>query len=56
MAMIAYVNLEAMQYNAMTAFLFAKIKDHKIYVEQPKGYEENNDSICSLLKALYVTG
>ena len=53
MAMIAHYNLEAKQYNIMTAFLYAKIKDHEIYVEQPHGFQETGDHVCLLKKALY---
>ena len=53
MAIIAHCNLEAKQYDIMTAFLYAKIKDHEIYVEQPHGFEETSNHVCFLQKALY---
>ncbi|KAI0997286.1 Retrovirus-related Pol polyprotein from transposon TNT 1-94 [Podosphaera aphanis] len=52
-AMIAHYNLEAKQYDIMTAFLYAKIKEREIYVEQPHGFEESRDHVCLLLRALY---
>lgn len=36
--MIAHYNLEARQYDIMTAFLYAGIKDHKIFFEKPHAY------------------
>ena len=41
----------------MTAFLYALVKDHKIYVEQPYGYvqyaKDGSALVCLLLKSLY---
>lgn len=53
MAMIAHYDLEAKKYDKMTAFLYAEIKDHEIFVEQPHGFEKTGDNICLLKKALY---
>ena len=57
LALIAHHDLEAKQYDVMTAFLYALIKDRKIYVEQPHGYVQyaKNGSalVCLLLKSLY---
>lgn len=33
MAIIAHYNLEVKQYDITTAFLYAKIRDHEIFVE-----------------------
>ena len=57
MAIIAYYNLKAKQYDIITAFLYAVITKHKIYVKQPYGfeviYEDGTVPCCLLLKALY---
>lgn len=53
MAMIAHNDLEAKQYDIMTAFLYTIIKNREIYVEQPHGFEETPNHACLLLKALY---
>lgn len=55
MAMIAHYNSEATQYDIMVVFVYAGIKDHEIFVEQPIGYEKNSDAVCLLLKALCDT-
>ena len=62
-AIIAQYNLECKQYDIITAFLNALIDDRMIYVEQPHGFEVNNNNngnndssqinVCLLLQALY---
>lgn len=40
------------QMDVETAFLNGKVKS-EVYVKQPKGYNDNTNKICKLLKALY---
>ena len=52
MALVAHYDLECRQYDVITAFLNAVLRDRSIYVEQPHGFERGN-KVCLLLKALY---
>ena len=40
------------QFDVKTAFLYGRV-DEDIYMEQPKGYEIDNDKICKLVRSLY---
>ena len=54
--LIAHYDLEAQQFDILTAFLNAMIGNkHKIYVEQPHGFEDRGGKgmVCLLQKALY---
>ena len=54
--LIAHYDLEAQQFDILTAFLNAIIGDkYKIYVEQPYGFEDRSGKgmVCLLYKALY---
>ena len=56
LGIVAHYDLEAKQYDIITAFLNAKLKEFKIYVEQPHGYEQSSGGgtlVCKLLRALY---
>ena len=44
--------LECRQYDIVTAFLNA-LADKVICVQQPPGFEESNDFVCQLIRALY---
>ena len=54
LALITVYNLKAHQINIITAFLNSFIRKHSIYVQQPKGFKDNNHTlIYLLLKAIY---
>ena len=38
------------QFDVKTAFLYGRV-DEDIYMEQPKGYEIDNDKICKLVSS-----
>lgn len=45
-------NLEILQFDVKTAFLHGEL-NIPIYMEQPSGYEQDNDEVCLLNKAIY---
>jgi len=56
LSIVAAYDMECKQFDAITAFLNSTISEHKIYVEQPHGYEQQlngQGAVCLLLKALY---
>lgn len=53
MALIAEYDLEARQYDVLTAFLNSQMRDHTIYVEQPHGFAKDGSLVCLLLRGLY---
>lgn len=53
MAIIVHQNFEAKQYDITIAFLYAKIHDHEIHVEQSRDCEKIADHVFLLQKAIY---
>jgi hypothetical protein len=57
LSIVANKDLECKQFDLITALLNALVKNYKIYVEQPHGYEEkssnSNTLVCLLQRALY---
>lgn len=57
LSVVASYDLECKQYDAITAFPNAMVREHKIYVGQPHGFEQQPQTtkplVCFLLKALY---
>jgi len=56
LALVAKLDMECKQYDLVTAFLNVLIKDHKIFVEMPHGFEQYKGKvqmICLLKRALY---
>ena len=54
LALIAVHNLKAHQINIITAFLNSFIRKYSIYMQQPKGFKDNDRTlVCLLLKAIY---
>ena len=54
LALTAIMDLELVQMDVVTAFLNADIKE-QVYMKQPQGYEQGQNLVCLLLKALYGT-
>ncbi|MEO5660525.1 MAG: reverse transcriptase domain-containing protein, partial [Polaromonas sp.] len=54
LALVVIMDLELVQMDVVTAFLHAEIKE-QVYMKQPQGYEQGNNLVCLLLKALYGT-
>ena len=48
MTMVAQYDLECKQLEIVTAFLHSMIKDQKIYVKQPHGFNNNTTEVCLL--------
>ena len=57
LALAAYYDLEAEQFDVVTAFLNADLTDSEVYMQQPDGYVKYDDQgvpyVCKLNKALY---
>ena len=54
LALIAVYDLKAYQINIITAFLNSFIRKYSIYIQQLKGFEDNNRILVYLLlKAIY---
>ena len=54
LALIIVYNLKAHQVNVITAFLNSFIRKHSIYMQQPKGFKDQDHKlVCLLLKAIY---
>lgn len=51
-AFAAALDYEIEQMDVATAFLYGEVKE-SVFVEQPTGFEEDEDSVCELDKALY---
>jgi len=52
LALATYYDWEVHQMDFVTAFLNADV-DTELYMEQPKGYEDESSKVCKLLKGLY---
>ncbi|BES91891.1 Hydra magnipapillata [Nesidiocoris tenuis] len=44
--------LSLTQFDVSTAFLYGEL-DEEIYIEQPKGFEDNSEKVCRLRRSLY---
>ncbi|CAL8095938.1 unnamed protein product [Orchesella dallaii] len=51
-AIVAADNLEMMQFDIKTAFLYGELEE-EIYMQQPEGFETQDNLACLLLKSLY---
>lgn len=52
LAMVTKYDLEMIQFDVKTAFLYGEIEE-EIYMSQPEGYSRNRDKVCILDKSLY---
>lgn len=52
LALTASENLEVIQFDVKTAFLYGELEE-EIYMKQPIGYNDGTGRVCKLLKSLY---
>ena len=52
LALSAALNMKMKQFDVCTAFLYGDLEE-EIYMEQPEGWSDGTDKVCSLKKGLY---
>jgi hypothetical protein len=53
LTMIAKKNLECEQVDMVTAYLNAEMKNKRVFMRQPTGFQTDSNVVCLLLQALY---